>query len=151
MMEQSFSSTIAVKGKTLYIELPFDPNVAWGQKRRHYVHGLVNGIRIRTLIKENGSGYILTFGAAWLRDSGVEASQPVEVFLEPEGPQLSTIAGDIAAALRAEPSATEFFESLATHYRKNYIGWIEGAKRPETRAKRITETVKLLKDGKQSK
>ena len=72
----------------------------------------------------------------------------VAVALALEGPQVGAMAEDIAAALEANPDARHFFESLATFYRKNFIRWIEGAKRPETRAKRIAETVSTLRAGK---
>ena len=36
--------------------------------------------------------------------------------------------------------------SIPTFYRKNYVRWIEAAKRPETRTKRITEAVAQLKN-----
>ena len=71
--------------------------------------------------------------------------------LQPEGPQLDTVASDLAAAIRAEPSARRFFESLATHYRNSFVSWVEGAKRPETRAKRIEETVDALKAGRRER
>jgi uncharacterized protein YdeI (YjbR/CyaY-like superfamily) len=67
------------------------------------------------------------------------------------GPQVASLAGDIAAALEAEPDARRFFESLATFYRKGYIRWIEQAKRPETRDRRIAETVAALKAGKRER
>ena len=49
------------------------------------------------------------------------------------------------------PAAGRFFESLPTIYRKNFMRWIDGAKRPETRAKRIAETVATLKSGKRER
>jgi uncharacterized protein YdeI (YjbR/CyaY-like superfamily) len=53
--------------------------------------------------------------------------------------------------LETEPDARRFFESLATFYRKGYIRWIEQAKRPETRDRRIAETVAALKAGKRQR
>jgi len=61
------------------------------------------------------------------------------------------LAPDLATALAAEPQAQQFFNSLATFYRNTYVKWIEGAKRPETRAKRIAEMIDLLKAGKKQK
>jgi len=48
-------------------------------------------------------------------------------------------------------SSRAFFESLATFYRNTYINWIEGAKRPTTRAARIGEMIELLKAGRKQK
>ena len=67
--------------------------------------------------------------------------------MAPEGHQVDTVAPDIGDALRAEPEARAFFESVAPFYRNNYIRWIESAKRPETRSARIAEMVKSLKAG----
>ena len=82
---------------------------------------------------------------------GLAAGDTVRVELSPEGPQLDRMPPDVAAALAAEPRARAFFEGLATFYRKNFMRWIESAKRPETRANRIAEMVRLLKAGKREK
>jgi uncharacterized protein YdeI (YjbR/CyaY-like superfamily) len=56
-----------------------------------------------------------------------------------------------ADALRAEPEALRFFESMATFHRKAYVTWVEGAKKPETRVPRIAETVDDLKMGRRER
>ena len=38
-------------------------------------------------------------------------------------------------------------DSLPSFYRNNYSRWLEGAKRPETRAKRVAELVDLTSRG----
>jgi len=69
----------------------------------------------------------------------------------PGGPQVDNVGADIAAALEVGPEAQAFFEGLAGFYRRNFIRWIDGAKRPVTRAAPIAEMVNLLKDGKRQK
>jgi hypothetical protein len=133
--------------------LPFDPNEAWGNKERHYITGSVNGHKIRGPLAQDSGRYILSLGEAWLRDSGLdlEAGTPVSVELLPEGPQMAGMAPDLIAALEAEPQAKRFFEALATFYRKNYLRWIDGARKPEARAARIAEWIDLLKAGKKQR
>ena len=55
---------------------------------------------------------------------------------------------EFAEALRKNERAKETFEGLAPTYQKQYLGWIEVAKRPETREKRIKESIRLLAKGK---
>lgn len=148
---QTFKTTIAKSGSRTYVALPFNPNDAWGVKQRHHIRGTINGCMIRGSLGSDGEQYFIPLGEAWRRDNALDAGAEVEVTLFPEGPQAETIALDIASALDAEPQAKEFFEALATFYRKNYIRWIEGAKRSETRAARINEMVELLKTGKKQK
>ena len=49
---------------------------------------------------------------------------------------------DVEAALAAEPAALARWRAWAPTYRRQYIYWILDAKRPETRARRIAETVR---------
>jgi hypothetical protein len=131
--------------------VPFDPGTVWGEKERHHVTGSINGTKVRGPLRPSAGAYRLALGPAWLRDSGVEAGQSVEVTLAPEGPQQGNMGDDVERALAAEPSARRFFEALPTFYRKNYMRWVDSAKRPETRAKRVQEMVGLLKQGRRQR
>jgi uncharacterized protein YdeI (YjbR/CyaY-like superfamily) len=86
-----------------------------------------------------------------MRDNGLEVGAEVELALSPEGPQLDNVAHDVLAALDGAPQARDFFLSLPTFYRKNFIRWIEGAKRPDTRSRRIAEMIQLLRAGKRER
>ena len=55
---------------------------------------------------------------------------------------------DLAAALGANPSAKSFFDGLAPSHRYEYLEWITGAKRDETRVKRINEAIGWLAERK---
>jgi hypothetical protein len=132
------------------IRLPFDPAAAWGPKSRHYVTGSIDGQSLRGRLTTIGAVSYLQLGPAWNCDR-FAAGDRVAVRLEPEGPQLSTMAADFATALEAEPEARQFFESLATFYRTGYVRWIEGAKRTWTRTRRIEQAVAALKSGRQQR
>ena len=54
---------------------------------------------------------------------------------------------DLDAALAEQPDARAAFELLSTSQRKLALYWIVSAKRPETRAKRIAETVRAAAEG----
>ncbi|MCB2376525.1 YdeI/OmpD-associated family protein [Hymenobacter sp. BT635] len=50
---------------------------------------------------------------------------------------------DLAAALAAEPLAAQHFSAFSPSSRKMLLSWVLAAKRPETRARRVAETVRL--------
>jgi uncharacterized protein YdeI (YjbR/CyaY-like superfamily) len=54
------------------------------------------------------------------------------------------VPSDIRRALNANSAAARFFDSLAPSYRRAYVGWIDAAKRPETRERRLREAVMRL-------
>jgi uncharacterized protein YdeI (YjbR/CyaY-like superfamily) len=49
---------------------------------------------------------------------------------------------DLEEALAKDPEAERNFDSFAPSHKRMYIGWINEAKRPETRKRRIGQTVK---------
>ena len=56
---------------------------------------------------------------------------------------------EFAEALSHNHSARENFNNLAPTYQKQYVGWIQVAKRESTRKKRIDESIRLLEQGRQ--
>jgi uncharacterized protein YdeI (YjbR/CyaY-like superfamily) len=59
-----------------------------------------------------------------------------------------SVPGYIEEAFRDNGAAWTNFSNLAPSYRRLYVGWIEDAKREETRRKRLAEAVGLLEQGK---
>jgi len=53
----------------------------------------------------------------------------------------------IERVFRADAAAWRFFEALAPSYRRAYVGWIDAAKRGETRERRLREAVARLAKG----
>jgi len=54
---------------------------------------------------------------------------------------------EFAQALKENKRAQETFENLAPTYQKQYLGWIEVAKRQETKRKRMEKSIRLLEKG----
>ena len=55
--------------------------------------------------------------------------------------------GEFAKALSGNKKAKEHFEKLAPTYRRHYLGWIAAARRPETKKRRVDESIALLEKG----
>lgn len=51
---------------------------------------------------------------------------------------------DLQSALAKTPKAKTTFAGLPPSHQKAYVDWIDEAKRPETRERRVTETVARL-------
>jgi hypothetical protein len=133
------------------IRLPFDPAAEWGERDEYHLNGTIAGRGVRGGVSMVDGRPYLELGPAWCRDAHLDPDTPVQVVLQPEGPQFETLAEDFAKAFGADAKVRRFFDSLPTHYRKNYVRWVEEAKRPETRARRIAETVEALRAGKRQR
>lgn len=73
-----------------------------------------------------------------LAEAGVKVSRPLK-----HAPKAATLRlpADLAAALRRVPKAKRHFDAFSPSARREYIEWVVGAKRAETRSKRIATTV----------
>src|SRR4029450_4394120 len=63
-------------------------------------------------------------------------------------PAIPELPAYIAKAFKANPRAWQHFQALARTYRRDFVVWIHTAKRPETRDKRIGESIERLAAGK---
>jgi uncharacterized protein YdeI (YjbR/CyaY-like superfamily) len=54
----------------------------------------------------------------------------------------------IRKALATNAKAREHFEKLAPSHRRNYVAWIDSAKKEETKQRRLEEAIRLLGQGK---
>lgn len=63
-------------------------------------------------------------------------------------PVIPALPAYIAEALKTNSNAWAFFRELARTDRRNFVVWIHMAKRPETRERRIRESIRLLAAGK---
>ena len=64
-------------------------------------------------------------------------------------PRETPLPEDLAAAL--DEDARAFFDGLAPSHRKEWVRWVEEAKKPETRATRIERTAEALKAGRRTR
>jgi uncharacterized protein YdeI (YjbR/CyaY-like superfamily) len=106
---------------------------------------------MRGVVETAVGGPVIVLGPAWCRIPLADGAM-VDVVLEPEGPQRTDLAPDIARALDTSPAAGAFFDSLAQFYRTAWLRWIDSTKRrPDQRPIRIAEMVRLLEEGKKER
>jgi len=59
-----------------------------------------------------------------------------------------TVPQDLRAAIDASPAAAATFDGFPPSAQRDYVDWVAGAKREETRTKRLVQTVEWLAEGK---
>ena len=121
---------------------------ALGPGERPPVRVTVGGHSFRTRLAHYGGEAFIGVTKANRAAAGIAVGDAcdVEVALDRE-PRPVTVPDDLAAALSAEPGAAGAFAALAPSHRRRYVTWIEEAKRPETRARRVAGTVERVVGG----
>ena len=148
-----FQATVELHGKTATgIEVPADVVDALGQGKRAAVVVTIGGYSYRTTVAPMRGAFLIPLSAEHRTAAGVAAGDEVTVQLEPDtAPREVAVPDDLAAALAPDAAARAFFDELSFTNRKEWVRWIEDAKRPETRATRLEKTVEAMKAQKRTR
>jgi hypothetical protein len=147
MSAQRFVATLEQHGSGTVVVVPYDLKEAFGSGRPP-VRATVNGYTFRTTLFTMGGRALLGLNREVREAATVEPGQEVSVELERDNePRTVEVPSDLAAALDADPVVRETFDGLSYTHRKEYVRWIEEAKRTETRTRRVEKSVEMLRDG----
>jgi Bacteriocin-protection, YdeI or OmpD-Associated/Domain of unknown function (DUF1905) len=150
----------AVPAKTFTVELervqktatmfrvPFDLGDAFGRARPP-VKVTIRGHTWRTTPGVyDGVGQIVV-NRAVKAATGVDAGDRVRVKMELDTqPRSVDVPADLQAALEGALGTEKAFAALSFTHRREYVEWVDEAKRPETRHRRIAATVERVRMGK---
>lgn len=109
-----------------------------GTKVSFMVKGMLDSHSIKqaALLPMGNGGFILPFNAAMRKATGKKAGDTILVVMELDESKFIP-SSDLMACLRDEPASMKFFKSLSGSHQKYFSKWIESAKTPQTKAKRI--------------
>jgi uncharacterized protein YdeI (YjbR/CyaY-like superfamily) len=80
--------------------------------------------------------------------AGVAAGDEIDVEVElDEAPRVIDVPPDLAEALADEPGAKAFFDSISYSKQRWFAESVTGAKKPETRQRRVEKAVEMLREG----
>jgi hypothetical protein len=133
-------------GGGAYVEVPFDVEAAFGSKRPK-VKALIEGVAYRGSLTRMGTEcHVLGIRKEIREQTGKTVGDEVTISLELDTePRVVEIPADLADALRIEPEMEAYFRSLAYTHQREYVEFINEAKKPETRTRRVADTIDLLR------
>jgi hypothetical protein len=132
-----------------FVTVPFDVEQVFGKKRVK-IKAMIEGQPYRgSLVRMGSQCHLLLIRKEIRLKIGKSFGDMVEVVLEEDTePRTIAVPPDLLAALESQPEARAFFERLSYTHQKEYVQWIEEARREQTRQTRIARTIELLKQGK---
>jgi hypothetical protein len=148
--KQTFTAMIQnAGGGGAFVDIPFDVEKVFGAKKPR-VRAMIEGVPYRGILTRMGGEQHILIVLKGIREQiGKSFGDEVTITVEPDTePRLIEIPKDLAKELRKEKEAKAFFDKLSYTHRKEYVNWINEAKRDETRQNRIVKTIEMLKQGK---
>ncbi len=138
-------------GGGAFVTIPFDVEQVFGKKRLPVIASIAGEPYRGSLVRMGGPCHILGIRKDIREKIGKTIGDEIEIVLEEDtAPRQVAIPTDLQQAFVDQPDAGAFFEQLAYTHQKEYIRWIDEAKRAPTRQKRVAQTVEMLLQEKQT-
>jgi len=150
--KQSFTAIIQnAGGGGAFVEVPFDVEAEFGSKKPK-VKATIEGISYRgTLVRMGTECHLLLILKSIREQVGKTFGDEVKITMERDTePRVIEIPAELKKLFRAEKEAKAIFEQLSYTHQREYMTWINEAKREETRQNRLVKTIEMLKKEKKS-
>jgi len=148
--QQTFRAVIQDPGGGgAFVEVPFDVEREYGSKKPR-VKAMIEGVAYRgTLVRMGTDCHLLIILKGIREQIGKTFGDEIQITLEPDTePRVVEIPKDLMTELKKDREAQAFFGKLSYTHQKEYVTWINEAKKEETRQNRIHKTIGMLKKGK---
>jgi hypothetical protein len=145
MISKTIKTTIVRDGAMCVIPLTFDPRTVFGRLRAP-VKVTLNGYTYRSTIAAMGGPPCVPLRRSHREAAGLEGGETIEVSLVLDlEERLVKPPADFVKALKAAPPSWERWQELSFTHQREHVEAIEGAKRPETRARRVEAAVRSIR------
>ncbi len=127
-----------------FFAFDFDVQAIFGSKGRVPVKLSVDGHSFRSSLVPMGGTHMMVFNKQMRDATGYKAGDRIHILLERDSePRKVDIPGDVKAVLE-EQGVWDAFQKFSYSHQKEDIAWINEAKKPETRSRRIAKLADKL-------
>ena len=133
-------------GAGAYVHFPFDLKDTFGVGNLVPLVATIDGLEYRGSLAKMGRGPILIVLKEIRERLGKSRGDTVQVSVRLDtAPRTIDPPEDLLSHLR-EQGLEEPFTRMAVTHQREYVRWIEEAKRPETRQRRVLQTAEKLRE-----
>jgi hypothetical protein len=127
------------------VEVPPDVVQQLGGKGRIAIRATFNGVPYRGSIMRMGGATMLGVTKGVMAEAGVDTGDTLDIVVENDDtPREVAVPKELAAAFKRSAATRKAWDALSYTTRKEHAASIEGAKKPETRARRVAAVLDSL-------
>jgi len=138
-------------GGGAFVEVPFDVEKEFGSKRPK-VRAMIEGVPYRGTLTRMGTECHLLIILKDIREQiGKTFGDEIKITVEPDTEErVIETPVELKKAFKTEKEAKAFYEKLSYTHQREYVTWINEAKKEETRQSRIVKMIEMLKKGRKA-
>jgi len=134
-------------GNTAGFWIPEEIVKSFGKGKRVPVVVTINGYSYKNTITSYEGKFAIGVSMENREKANVKVGDEVEIDLQHDDkPRTVEVPKDMQKELDKNPKAKEIFEKLAYSYKKEYVRWINDAKKEETRISRLGKLNQMILD-----
>jgi len=144
-----FEATIKSGSGGAWVDFPFDLKELYGRGNLVPYKAVFDGqVEYQGSLAKMGSKFAMVLLRKDIREQiGKQSGDSIHVRIELDTtPRRVTVPKDFQIALNKAPIAKEIFDKFSYTHQREYVRWIEEAKRPETQTSRIKKSVGMIKN-----
>jgi hypothetical protein len=143
------TTTLQPRGPAAAVVLEPDDVATVGEGAKRFpVAATINGYTFRNTVTRMGGEFLLGLNRAVREAARVEAGDTVDVHIELDtAPREVDVPEALASALAGDRVAKDRYDAMSYTHRKEYARWIAEAKKEETRDRRVTQALAMLREG----
>jgi uncharacterized protein YdeI (YjbR/CyaY-like superfamily) len=143
------TTTLQARGPAAAVVLDEEQAGILGEGAKRFpVRARINDHTWATSVARMRGEFLLGLNRAVREAAGVEAGDVVEVAIELDtAPREVEVPAALQRALGADDAARAAYDALAHSHRKEFARWIDEAKREETRERRVSSALEMLREG----
>lgn len=146
MAELQLTTTLVPVGPAIAIILDDDQVARLSEKKNPPVTLTISGITVRVRVARMGGKNMIGLSKANKTALGVEEGDEVDAVIALDAAERAVEApSELARALAADPVAKAAWDRLSFTHQREHAESIAGAKKPETRARRVEKTLEVLR------
>ncbi|MGB9378733.1 MAG: YdeI/OmpD-associated family protein [Mycobacteriales bacterium] len=135
-------------GQQGQVELSHEQRAELGGGVRIPVAGTINGAAFRTTSFRMGDFTGIAFRKQIQLAAGAAPGDEVDLEIERDtAPRLVEVPAELAKALADDATARAAFDGMSFTHRREYAEWIAGARKDETRERRLAKALTMLRAG----
>ena len=125
--------------------MPFDAGAAFGKRDRIRVRGTIDGMPYRGTLTPSNGRYFMAVNRAMRFAIGKSSGDMLKVVVKLDTePRVVELPEDLIWTLDANANAKAIFDKFGNSHRREYVNWIESARKAEIRARRVQEAVQRI-------
>jgi hypothetical protein len=131
------------------LTFPFSTLEVFGTKARVPVRFWVDGHEFRSSLAPMGGEHMMVFNLEMRQKTGYKAGDTIHIIMERDTePRVVNVPDDVINVLKTSDTAYNKFMKYSYSHKKEVMDWINEAKRPETRQRRIQKLLESLSENK---